>query len=843
MRVHVKALRKALGDDVPGARYITNVSGRGYCFVAPVERLEQPGAEGSDPGAKSNLPGRVTTIIGRSDSIAAVCADLSKSRLVTICGPAGVGKTTVGIAAARAIQQEFQGSARFIDLASVHTPSLVVSAFATALGIAVKEGDPLQEVVESLQHKPLLVILDNCEQVIEAAAALADRFLRDTVEPRILATSREPLRIPGERVHRLMPLECPPVKDGITKDEAMAYPAVQLFVERASANGEMTLDDAQAPATAEICRRLDGIPLAIELAAARAELFGVSALSQRLNDMFAVLTQGRRFALPRHQTLRATLDWGYQLLSAGEQIVLKRIAIFRATFTLEAALAVVVGPGTPYRDAVGILANLVAKSLLTAQGVGDGVRYRLLEATRIYVAEKLAESDEQRDAALHHAEYHLRLLERGQANLEADAAKAWLRRCAECLDDIRGALDWSLSPDGEQSVGLDLMAASAPVWFQLSLNLEHRDRIERVVRQLEAAPVADPVVEMRLQIALGHAHWYTPGDPPKTEPAFTRALELSDRVADTPVQFRLQALWGMWASRRARGQYREALAYANRYEALAQAAGDPAFMLLGDRILGLTHHYLGDQESARRSMERVLSVARSTPNPPNTDFQVGPEVAAAAVLPRILWLQGLPDQARAALDSAIEAARRSDHWFSLYYVLGLSGCQLSLWTGDLAATETYLGMMVNRSASDIWRQCWAFLLRLRKGAAEEALIASVLEPRMDMSAFRRMLQLAREPTLTVPLPDDEVGDALWSQPEVLRVNAELGLWRAGVGAAAEAEAGWFAPLTSRGASRRFPGNFGRPQAWRDCGATRIAGPTRTTCWQQPTPVHGGVWHA
>ncbi len=272
----------------------------------------------------------------------------------------------------------------FVDLAPVHTPALVVSALATALGVPVREVDPLQEVVQFLAEKRLLVVLDNCEQVVEAVARVADRLLSDTSEPRILATSREALRISGERVHRLMPLECPPVKENITKDEAMTYAAVALFVDRASAHGGRELDDAQAPAVAEICRRLDGIPLAIELAAARAEFFGMDALLQRLNDMFAVLTQGRRFALPRHQTLRATLDWGYQLLSPVEQAVLKRIAVLRSSFSLEAALAVVVGSGIPDLEAADILASLVAKSLLTVQGTGDSVRYRLLEATRLY---------------------------------------------------------------------------------------------------------------------------------------------------------------------------------------------------------------------------------------------------------------------------------------------------------------------------------------------------------------------------------------------------------------------------------------------------------------------------
>ncbi len=779
LRAHIKALRKALGNSASEEGYVSNVPGRGYCFVAPVERLDQTDAQDAETAAASPLPGRAATVIGRSDSIAAIGRQLAQSRLVTIAGPAGVGKTTVAIAAAQAVQQEAQWSVCFVDLAPVQAPSLVVSACATALGIAIKEIDPLRELTQFLRDKRTLLIFDNCEQVIEAVAEVIDQLLRDTVEPLILATSREPLRIQGERVHRLLPLECPPNKVDITLDEAMSYAAVQLFVDRASAHADLRFDDPQAPAVAEICRRLDGIPLAIELAAARAEFFGVNALSQRLNDMFAVLTKGRRFALPRQQTLRATLDWGYDLLSPIEQAVLQRTAVFRSAFPIEAALAVVTEDQV--QDPVGILADLVAKSLLTAQGNGDCVRYRLLEATRIYAAEKLAEGEGERDARLRHAGYHLKLLQSGDTR----SGKIWLRRCSECLDDIRGALDWSLSPAGNQPIGLDLMAASAHLWFQLSLNLEHRERVERVVQQLDAS--ADPIVEMRLQIALGHAYWYTSSDPAKTEPAFARALALSDQVAEAPVELRLQALWGMWASRRSRGQYRNALDLAKRYQDVARTSNSPGFIVLGDRILGLTHHYLGDQHTARYLTERVLSTARHSPNPANTDFQVGAEVAAAALLPRILWLQGLPDQARAALDTAIETARQSDHFYSLYYVLGLTGCPFSLWIGDLAATETYLGMMINRSASDVWLRCWEFLLRLRRGAGDEGLIASALEPRLDMSTFANTLQLAKQPKLTVPLPDEDVGDALWSLPEVIRVNAELTLWRQGLDAAAGAE--------------------------------------------------------
>ena len=386
LRFHIKNLRKALGDTPAETRYVANVPGRGYCFAAPVERTERtpaPRSGGSGTGAGMNLPSRASMVVGRSDSIEAVARELSRRRIVTITGPAGIGKTTLAIATALAMRGDFGDAVLFVDLAPIEDPSLVVSALVSALGLVLRADEPVLAVIDFLRDRRLLIVLDNCEQVIEPVAALAERLLGETACVHLIVTSREPLRIAGERVHRLAPLECPPVRSGITAGEANAYPAVQLFVDRATAGGDgFSLDDASAPAVAEICRRLDGIPLAIELAAARAEFFGVSVLAGRLDDMFTLLTQGRRFALPRHQTLRATLDWGYNLLSAIEQAVLRRIAIFRARFTLDLALAVV-DDAVPPDSAVDAMSNLVAKSLLSADASGGTVLYRLLEATRL----------------------------------------------------------------------------------------------------------------------------------------------------------------------------------------------------------------------------------------------------------------------------------------------------------------------------------------------------------------------------------------------------------------------------------------------------------------------------
>ena len=364
LRLQIKNLRKVLGDTQSDTRYVTNVPGRGYCFAVRVDRIERgddlrPGE--MRVGVSSNLPPLGTVIVGRADSMETVSRELSRRRIVTIAGPAGIGKTSLAIATAATLRASFGDAVLFVDLAPIEDPSLVISAIASTLGVVLRADEPVAAIVDRLRDERRLIVLDNCEQVIEAVAGLTDRIVRETPETRFLVTSR--CRSPASACIVWRRSNVLPIRVAITADEAKSYAAVQLFVERATASVDsFVLDDASAPAVSEICRRLDGIPLAIELAAARVEFFGISALAGRLGNMFAVLTRGRRFALPRHQTLRATLDWGYNLLSPTEQAVLRRIAIFRSTFTLNSALAVGVDPGIPAESAIDAMANLVAKS-------------------------------------------------------------------------------------------------------------------------------------------------------------------------------------------------------------------------------------------------------------------------------------------------------------------------------------------------------------------------------------------------------------------------------------------------------------------------------------------------
>ena len=302
----------------------------------------------------------------------------------------------------------------------------------------------------------------------------------------MLATSREPLRIEGEHVHRLSPLASPPALARLTAAEALGFPAVQLFVERAAATlDEFELTDADAPIVADICSRLDGIALAIELAAARVDTFGVRGVAAHLDDRFQLLTRGRRTALPRHRTLRATLDWSYQLLPEPERVVLRRLAIFAGGFTEEAASAVAASAEIAASEVVESLANLVTKSLVSVDVGGVMVRYRLPETIRAYALQRLVESGEREQIARRHAEYHLGLFERAEAEAETRPMAEWLAEYRPRIDNLRAALDWAFSPGGDASIGVALTAASVPLWVDLSMMAECRRHVERALARLD----------------------------------------------------------------------------------------------------------------------------------------------------------------------------------------------------------------------------------------------------------------------------------------------------------------------------------------------------------------------
>lgn len=703
LRVHIAALRKALGDGQAGRRYIANIPGRGYQFVAPVSYDDEAGAaEPAAPAPAHNLPAPLSRMLGRADVVRSLVDELGQRRFLTLVGPGGIGKTTVALAVADAKGPSLRNGARFLDLTTTTDPARLPASLASVLGFAVRPDDPVQSLISYLRDKDILLVLDSCEHAIETAAALAEKLLRGAPGVRILATSREPLRADGERVRRLAPLGVPAASAGITADKALAYPGVQLFVERASVSLDgFELTDADAPIVAEVCRRLDGIPLAIELAAARVDTFGVKGLVSVLTDRLRLAMKGRRTALPRHQTLAATLDWSHASLSEDERVLLRRLSIFAGPFSAEAAYAVAGGEEDDKPDIIDRLANLVAKSLVAADVVGAGPRYHLLETTRAYAHQKLVESGEAETVARRHAEYCRDLLATAQLELHGLPAAVWLAAYGSQIDNVRKALDWAFSATGDKEIGIAIAVTAVPLWMQMSLMSECRTNVERGLAYLGANFPDNSEMRMRLYAALSLSLMYTAASGREVDAAWTTTLALAEERGDADYQ--LRAVWGLFAGAINTSGFVKALELAKRFRALASDVNE---QLIGERIIGVALHFLGDQAGAREHTERMLNQYVA---PEHADhmirFQNNQYVAARRVLAPVLWLQGYPDQAMRAAEQAVVDSVAIDHALSLCNNLAQSACPLALLTGNLPAAERYIALLLDNSeryALDIW---------------------------------------------------------------------------------------------------------------------------------------------
>src|SRR5438309_3348458 len=385
LKSHIAAIRAVLGDDARKPLFIETRSRRGYRFVAPVTE-DAP----ARPSRTTNLPEPLSELIGREAELRAVTALATEHRLVSLVGAGGIGKTRLGLEVARHFLRRFPDGVFVAELGPLSSPELVAATVASALSLThVAHTLSDEGVAGAVGTKKLLLIIDNCEHVIEAAAGMAEALLRASPGVSLVATSREPLRVSGEYAYRVPPLDVP-AEDTQDMEDVFSHSAVRLFVSRArAAEPRYVAERRVAAATAAICRRLDGIPLAIELAAARIVAFGVGGVAALLDDRFRLLTGGSRTALPRHQTMRATLDWSYELLSESERVVLRRLGVFVGAFTLDAASAVAARADLPASEVTDAVADLVGKSLVSTDVGGLSLHYRLLETTRAYAREKL----------------------------------------------------------------------------------------------------------------------------------------------------------------------------------------------------------------------------------------------------------------------------------------------------------------------------------------------------------------------------------------------------------------------------------------------------------------------
>ena len=795
LKVHVAGLRRVLGDGRGGARYLINVPGRGYRFVAPVTISDESGLLALDFATASrrhNLPVKLTRLIGRREIVDDLARQLSMQRLLTIVGSGGIGKTAVALDVAEEALFAYEHGAWLIDLARIAEPRLVPTALASALSREVRSDDPLPSLIASLRDKQMLLVLDNCEHVIDAAATMAAEVLKGARAVHILATSREPLRLEGEQVHRLPPLESPTQSAGLSANEALRFPAVQLFAECAAATvNDFKVTDENAASIAHICRELDGIPLAIEFAAARVDAFGIRGLVAGLDDRLRILTRGRRGNQPRHQTIAAALDWSHQLLSQEEQTVFRHLAVFAGGFTHEAASAVAAAANTSGSNIADAVANLVIKSLVAADLGDRDVRFRLLETTRAFAMTKLVESGEADALRRNHAVYYRDLLEGVLSDSNSsDMASAFVPE----IDNIRAALTWSFEPAGDRSLGVELAAASGVVWLGMSLLTECRFWMETAIANLDASS-RDTRREMLLFEALAASLMYTRGVQPETGEAWTNALRIAETLEDT--EHRLRTLMGFWGYRQTAGEYEIAETLARQFCDVAESTDDPANLLIGDRMIGWSLHWLGDQHNARHCLDRVLN--RYVAVSPRSDinrFRFDQRVLSRAMLARVLWMQGFPDQAMSTAHMAAAEAEALDHAVSRCIVLAGSLCQVSLYVGDLVSAERAVARLLHDSSThglvlwQSWGRSYEAVIRVKRGDIENGLqllrttIIELRELRSDVRYLETLGELAEAfglagetaeglATIDEAVTHSERAGGRWAVAELLRIKGEL----------------------------------------------------------------------
>jgi len=767
LRVHIAALRRALGDSSDTPKYILNVAGRGYRFVASVRRFEAPGGaaaplDGATTSARDNLPGLIGHIIGREDDLDTLATMLEQSRQVTLAGTGGIGKTTVALALAHRLKHRFAGAAFFVDLAAVSDPVVVPFAIASAVRIAIDTERPVESLVGRLRADHALLVFDNCEHLIDAAALVAESLLRGAPSIRILSTSHEPLRTEGERVYRLAPFELPAGVEALPLSEALQHPAVELFVEHMMANDDaFTIGDVDVPFIVEICRRLDGLPLAIEIAASRAGALGIAELAARLDDRFGILTSGRRTAATRHRTLRNMLDWSHDNLGERDRIVLRRLAVFAGEFSLDAAALVA---GDERLNAVTVtdgVSDLVRKSLLMQSRKDGTSAFRMLDSTRLYALEKLEAAGEVRRVRDLHVHYLCDVLRQAETAWTMTAVPVWTTTYDRFIDDIRAALSWSFGPTGDDESGVVLTSLALPLAMLLGLHDEFRERMFVAIER--ASNLKNPLIVSELRLHLARPSLtYNVGQ--RVDVTLKRAVELAELTGKD--RHRMEPLVQISSIHVSLGQYEAAVANGARALALAHGCGDEFAVLSASRAMAQAAHYAGRHE---RAMELAAAVLHHpVRNIPYTYgfMHTDRRVSMRWVLVRSLWMSGRGDEAVRVADEGIAIANEAGP-VALAQLLAMAVIPMFLWRGDHGAARDLTDKLFEHSerySFKYWK-AWGAIFCDAIAWQEDGRAVTPVSGSLEVQTLSTLVGLA------APLPPS-INVVDWSAPELMRLRGE-----------------------------------------------------------------------
>lgn len=789
LRVHIAALRKALADGHSDHTYVVNSAGRGYSFACPVAWHGSQAKVVPLPTSLRRrvigLPRRPTQILGRDTDMTAISELLASRRFVTVHGPGGIGKTTVALAVAHDRASSFKDDASFLDLGLLHADDNVADVVASALGLMVQSSDPTASIVESLEDRQMLLVFDCCEHVIQSAAVLAETIIQETPQVSILATSRELLRAEGEHVYALGPLKTPPEGSSISARQLLDYPSTRLFLERVVAGGHRAeLSDAEAQTVADICRRVDGIALALELAAGRIGTHGLQGTANLLDSRLKLLWQGRRTALPRHQTLQATLDWSHGLIAERERTVLRRLSIFVGPFALDAAQAVAADDAIDPPEVAEDLAQLVSKSLVVVEMSEETTRYRLLDTTRAYAHAKLVEAGELGDTARKHAFHYAELLNHFHVRNQKIGEFG-----AEHVANVRAGLEWCFSAAGNAELAIKLANASTRLFREFSLLGECAHWCERALAILPES-MRGTYWELNLHASLGYCLMFTEGNGEQICASFEEGLKIAQAVGDHFYHFRL--LSGLHMYYRRRSELGRLLGLAKRAEAIAPALRDPTAIVAANVMLGISHHLTGDLAAARAALSASLDLPPS-PYSFRTNY-LGFHQDGKIVLAGTLWLQGFPDQALALLHE-VENEEPADPVTACLTLIW--AMNVLLWTGEWAKAESYVERIIQIAGENSllpYRMAGIGFkgdLLVKRGDAaaglrllREALGSLGKDERYGLfapwlsGALSQGLAALGQPDLALPY-SSAVADAIegdggvYNAPELLRVHGEI----------------------------------------------------------------------
>ncbi|HEY6631741.1 MAG TPA: AAA family ATPase, partial [Rhizobiaceae bacterium] len=736
-----------------------------------------------------NVPVAASALVGRETAVEQLRDLVSAYRVVTLTGPGGIGKTVLAAEVARRLFPMFEGDVLFVELVSLSNPDLVPTTVANALSLQL-HGDQVsaEAVARAIGDRKALLVLDNCEHLIDAAATMAETLLRLCPRTALLATSREVLRIDGEFVYRVLPLEVPGHALQ-NPDAVLEHSAVQLFVTRTRAlRADFQCDEDKLPVIASICRQLDGIPLAIEFAAARAATLGIQQVAGRLDDRFALLTGGRRTALPRHQTLRAALDWSYDLLPETERRLLRLLAIFPAGFTLEAATTV--ASDTESNVALGI-SGLVSKSLVTMDGSEATRRWRLLETVRAYSHEKLEHSGDRDKAMRRLAEFCVELFAPFAKEGELQAAIDDLGRYSREIDNLRAALGWALSAGGDAGMGVELAAAATDFWIAASLSTECCDWAEKALAKAELTGTRS---EMVLQCSFGIALIYTQGMSPRAREVLMRALTLAQELDD--FEYQQRATCGLWLFSARSMDLKNAFAFARDYEG-AVTDGDIEARATAAWLLGVPQTYLADHAQANERLQWATDHYPAASRRRDM-IRLGGDPRSSSLAHRTVNLlsQGALDAASRESKKAVEEARSTNQPTLLCVALAWAAGFVSLSLGELEQAGDLGEELVATAYKSSLRPFYAAGLcirgtvaarrgvpeiavdPLRSGLAEMQKARYLLfypffraELALALGAMGRLDESLREIDATLHFALET--DYRWYVPEILRMKGEL----------------------------------------------------------------------